>query len=180
VSRFRITRRRVTVAVISTLAAAGIAVAVLAPSSGADFSASDTGSVHVATATLDLSLSDDNHTGTFDANFVNLAPGHANWQAKTFTVKNTGSITANVKVGGPLSCRGPGEAQVPGRRLPGPDLGRGPAVLDQPRPARRRPAEDVRAPRGARRLGRQRVAERQPRRHRDGDTEPGVRSLRTT
>jgi hypothetical protein len=103
VSRFRITRRRVTVAVISTLAAAGIAVAVLAPSSGADFSASDTGSVHVATATLDLSLSDDNHTGTFDANFVNLAPGHANWQAKTFTVKNTGSITANVKVGGPLS-----------------------------------------------------------------------------
>lgn len=103
VSRFRITRRRVIVAAISTVAAAGIAVAVLAPSSGADFSASDTGSVHVATATLNLSLSDDNNTGTFDANFVNLAPGHANWQAKTFKVKNTGSIPANVKIGGPLS-----------------------------------------------------------------------------
>ena len=85
------------------IAAIGVAAALLlVPVSGADFSASDTGDVDVSTATLTLDLSGGSQaSGGFDLDFTNLKPGET--QTQTFTVKNTGSIAADVSLGGPLS-----------------------------------------------------------------------------
>lgn len=85
------------------LGVVGIAAAALLVSpSGADFSASDTGRVDVSTATLSLSLSDaKGSVGTFDLDFTNLKPGQTLTQ--NITVKNTGSIAANVKIGAPIT-----------------------------------------------------------------------------
>lgn len=86
------------------VAALGIAAALLlVPVSGADFTASDTGRVDVATATLTLDLSGGSQaSGGFDLDFSNLKPGET--QTQTFTVKNTGSIAADVSLGGPLTA----------------------------------------------------------------------------
>ncbi|MDN5274140.1 MAG: hypothetical protein JWP06_41 [Candidatus Saccharibacteria bacterium] len=98
----RISRKKLIGIVVAGLAALGIATALVLPSTGADFTASDIGTVNVSTATLSLSLSDDSgSSGTFDLNFTNLAPGAQ--QVRNFYVKNTGSIAANVKIGNPVS-----------------------------------------------------------------------------
>jgi len=58
--------------------------------------------VDVSTATLSLNLSDaKGSVGTFDLDFTNLKPGQTLTQ--NVTVKNTGSIAANVKVGAPIT-----------------------------------------------------------------------------
>ena len=69
--------------------------------SGADFTASDTGNVAINTANLTIELSDADNTGTFTLNYSDLAPGGS--RVDTFTVKNTGSIAADVKFGAPIS-----------------------------------------------------------------------------
>ncbi len=83
-------------------AAVGVAAALLfVPVSGADFSASDTGRVDIATATLSVGLTDAQASvGTFDLDFSNLKPGET--QTRTFTVTNTGSIAADVSLGNPI------------------------------------------------------------------------------
>ena len=87
--------------VIGGAAAVAIGLALLAPTTGADFSASDTGKVTAAAGTLTIELSDAQNTGTFDLNYPNLAPGET--KVDQFTVKNTGSIAADVKIGAPFS-----------------------------------------------------------------------------
>lgn len=80
---------------------AAIAAALLfvgAGSTGADFSASDTGNVSINSGTLTVELSDSQNTGTFELSYPNLAPGEM--KADKFTVKNTGSLPANVKISG--------------------------------------------------------------------------------
>ena len=94
--------RRKLIAVIVGAVAGLVALAMIfSPSSGADFTASDTGKVQVETATLSLNLSDAGHSGTFDLKFANVKPGDT--VTRTFYVKNTGTITATAKVGQPLS-----------------------------------------------------------------------------
>ena len=68
---------------------------------GANFSASDTGNVSVQSGTLTVELSDSNNVGTFNLSYPNLAPGET--KVDKFTVKNTGSIAADVKIGAPFS-----------------------------------------------------------------------------
>lgn len=69
--------------------------------SGADFSASDTGRVDISTATLTVGLTDGKgSSGTFDLDYVGLAPGET--QTQTIVVTNTGSIDADVSLGNPL------------------------------------------------------------------------------
>ena len=82
--------------------AALIAGLVLVPTTGADFSASDTGRVDINTATLSIGLTDNKESaGTFDLDFANLAPGQS--QVQTFYVTNTGSIAADASIGAPIS-----------------------------------------------------------------------------
>lgn len=101
--------------IIGTVGALGIIAAVLLPGSGANLSASDTGTVNVGTATLTLSLGDDNgSSGTFNLNFPNLKPGQSLTQ--TFYVKNTGSIQANASIGAPTT----GNFTVPSGQNPNP------------------------------------------------------------
>lgn len=70
-------------------------------STGADFSASDTGNVSIQSGTLTVELSDSNNVGTFQLAYPNLAPGEV--KVDQFTVKNTGSIPADVEIGAPFS-----------------------------------------------------------------------------
>lgn len=72
-----------------------------AGSTGADFSASDTGNVSIQSGTLTVELSDSDNVGTFQLSYPNLAPGDE--KADKFTVKNTGSIPADVEIGAPFS-----------------------------------------------------------------------------
>lgn len=72
-----------------------------AGSTGADFTASDSGNVSVQAGTLTVELSDASNVGTFKLDYPNLAPGET--KADQFTVKNTGSIPADVQIGAPFS-----------------------------------------------------------------------------
>jgi len=93
---------RRTKGIILGIAAVAAVGAVAIPGTGANFSASDTGQVNVHTATLSLNLSDPaGHSGTFEANFPELAPGGQ--QTQVFYVTNSGSIPANVTMGQPIT-----------------------------------------------------------------------------
>lgn len=95
---------------IRNIAIGGLAAAALgltlhgAGSTGADFSASHTGNVSVQAGTLTVQLSDADNTGTFKLSYPNIKPGDMPYDQ--FTVKNTGSIPANVKLGMPISVTG--------------------------------------------------------------------------
>lgn len=89
--------------IVMTVAAAallGVVGAAGMSSTTANFTASDTGSVKVDTATLTVELSDTANTGTFKLDYPNLAPGET--KVDQFTVKNTGSVAADVKIGAPF------------------------------------------------------------------------------
>ncbi|MES2876395.1 MAG: hypothetical protein V4678_02890 [Patescibacteria group bacterium] len=85
---------------LAAVAALGLAVFGVG-STGADFSASDTGNVSIQSGTLTVELSDANNVGSFQLSYPNLAPGEI--KADQFTVKNTGSIPADVEIGAPFS-----------------------------------------------------------------------------
>lgn len=86
---------------IAVTSAAGLAL-FGAGSTGADFTASDTGSVQVGTATLSLNLSDaGGSTGTFNLAYNNLQPGQE--MTKVFYIKNTGTIPATARLGAPFT-----------------------------------------------------------------------------
>lgn len=88
--------------IIGGIVASIVAVVMVTAPTGANFSASGTGSVQGGTATLGLSLSDGNNSqGTFALNFANLKPGTS--VAQTLVVTNTGTIPANVSIGQPIS-----------------------------------------------------------------------------
>lgn len=94
-----LSKRSIRRSVIGLTGAAAIGLAVFGVgSTGADFTASDTGNVSVQTGNLSIELSDDDATGTFQLAYPNLAPGDT--KVDQFTVKNTGSIAADVKIGG--------------------------------------------------------------------------------
>lgn len=86
---------------VGGMGAGAIALALLVPTTGADFSASDTGSVEATTGTLTVELNDADNVGTFQLSYPNLAPGQV--KVDKFTVKNTGSIPADVVIGQPFS-----------------------------------------------------------------------------
>lgn len=92
--------KRVKAITVAILAAAGLGL-VFMPTSGADFTASDTGSITAQTGNLSLNLSDGSNTGTFALNFANLKPGDS--KTASFTVKNTGSIAAKVSLDQPIT-----------------------------------------------------------------------------
>lgn len=87
-------------AVIAVVAAG--AAAIVIPATGANFSASQVGSVNAKTATLTVGLTDDaGSSNTFKLNFNNLKPGEV--QHQNFYVTNTGSIPAVAKLGQPIT-----------------------------------------------------------------------------
>lgn len=90
-------RTRNAIVAVAGTAAIGLAVFGVG-STGADFSASDTGTVSIQSGTLTVELSDSTNVGTFDLSYQNLAPGET--KLDTFTVKNTGTIPADVKISG--------------------------------------------------------------------------------
>lgn len=91
--------KRLTIGFVAAIAAVAVFVV---PTTGANFTASDTGRVDVSTANLSLSLTDDNASaGTFNLNFPNVAPGTT--IPRNFYVTNAGSVPANVKIGQPVS-----------------------------------------------------------------------------
>jgi len=93
---------------VAGFSAVGLAaVMLLAPAvSTANFSASDTGTVAVKTATLSISLGDDKGTvGSFDLNFTNLKPGEV--QHQKLYVTNNGSIPATAKFSLPSKVSDP-------------------------------------------------------------------------
>ena len=89
---------RIRNSLIGVAGVVAVGLALSAPTTGADFSASDTGTVSIQSGNLTVELSDSNSVGTFDLDFDNLAPGET--KVDQFTVKNTGSIPADVKLGG--------------------------------------------------------------------------------
>lgn len=88
-------RTRNAIVAVAGTAAIGLAVFGVG-STGADFSASDSGTFSTQSGTLTVELSDATNTGTFDLAYPNLAPGET--KLDTFVVKNTGSIPADVKI----------------------------------------------------------------------------------
>lgn len=98
-SRFNTKKIRTVVVAAALIAGVG---AVAIPATGANFSASQSGHVNIATAKLTVSLTDDaGSSNTFNLNFSNLKPGEVQHQA--FYVTNTGSIPAVAKLGQPIS-----------------------------------------------------------------------------
>lgn len=89
--------------IMTTAAVAFVGVVGVTGISGttANFTASDTGNVKVDTATLTVELSDTANTGSFELKYPSLAPGDA--KVDHFTVKNTGSVAADVKIGAPFT-----------------------------------------------------------------------------
>lgn len=92
---------RIRNSIIGVAGVVAVGLALAAPTTGADFSASDTGNVSAQAGTLTIELSDAQNTGTFNLAYPNLAPGET--KVDQFTVKNTGSIPADVKIGAPFS-----------------------------------------------------------------------------
>jgi hypothetical protein len=87
---------------VVTLMGGGAAGVLATAPSGANFTASGQGAASVETANLHMALGD-NHgsSNTFNLTYANLAPGDD--KTDTFTVKNTGSVDAEVTVSvGPL------------------------------------------------------------------------------
>ena len=83
--------------VVGTAGAAAVGLLLLGTgSTGADFTASDTGTVSIDSGNLTIELSDAEDTGTFGLAYPNLAPGDV--KVDKFTVKNTGSIPADVSL----------------------------------------------------------------------------------
>ena len=98
-------RNRIRTSIVAVAGAVAIGLLLIGTgSTGADFTASDTGNVSVQSGTLTVELSDANNTGTFDLSYPNLAPGDV--KVDKFTVKNTGSIPADVKFGMPVNVTG--------------------------------------------------------------------------
>lgn len=93
-------RKKKLVLSVAAIATMGI-IGVTSAGTGADFSASDTGSVSAQSGTLTVELSDSDNTGTFELSYPNLVPGET--KVDQFTVKNTGSVAADVKIGQPFS-----------------------------------------------------------------------------